>query len=135
MKFVRIRFYYQEPLTNDHKEILKVNFEALRDNAVKAMRNHLFNRANRQFKDRLNMMGNLAEAGITYEFPNPTEADFIFPILDMVGQAVRIGGKEYHLGNLMPKKQVVKFIKNDVSKDMGIDKDTVLYEIEEYDKD
>lgn len=134
MKFRRITFIFQEPLTEDHKGYLNVNFLELRNGAVKAMRDHLFNRANRQFKERLTMMANIAEAGITYGFPKPNEAEFIYPIMDLTGQSVTIGGNTYHLGSLMPEKKIIHFIIHDVSKDMGVDGSTITYIVEDYDK-
>jgi len=132
MKARRITFIFQEPLTDDHKGILTVNFEALRDGAVKSMRNNLFNRAHQQFRDRLTIMANIMEGKIAFSFPKPNEAEFSYPIMDFGTKPVRIGNKNYYLGDIMPEKRIIRFITNDVSKDMGIDKETITYEVVDY---
>lgn len=132
MRMIRIRFIYPDSLTEDQKNILKVNFEAIRDSAVKSLRTHLFAKANKQMKAQLEIMGNIAEGQIAFCFPSPHVASFAFPTLDLIGKSITIGGKQYHLGNVMPKKKIISFIKNVVSKDMGIDGSLVLYEVEEY---
>jgi len=138
MKMTKIRFIFQEPLTDDHKEILKVNLEAVKINAVNAMRKHILNKVGRfkvgqPVRDRLQLLGNAFELWTVAEFPNEKEVTFTFPNIDLTGQTFKVG--DHTLGKIMPEKRLIRFIRNDVSKDMGIDRDTITYEIEEYEKD
>ena len=144
MKLKKIRIMFQEPISEEQENVLIVNIKAVRDHAKTELEKRIGQAKNKiiqkSVKDQadaaitrmeymINSLEmyvslNIEEARKTYVFQYPMDSFQVIPEFTAFGMKVR-------LMDMKPDRKIICFIKNDVLKDMGIDRDTVTFEVEE----
>jgi hypothetical protein len=141
MKIRKIRFFYQEPLTEDQEKILIVNLQEIRkralqalDTAVKDMERKAVRMAlgsrREIMKVRFETLANIASEKITLNKINEKTYEFQYPEEDVTGMSFEFAGKRITFARLIPEKKLVSFIQKEVAGDMQIDGSTITYEVE-----
>lgn len=145
MKFKAITFIYQDKLTEDQENILIVNFQEIKKKAVEAIRKSVkdldkgmmkvaLGQNHGLVKARFETLADIIEGKLELTHPAENRYRFAYPEEDMTGYSFKFMGRQVSFSKVFPQRKIVKFIKNEVSKDMGIDGRTIMYEVEEFEE-